>query len=119
LSRRDKIVSAAARSLGSLALKKGSLDWPLHNRAAVVLQECLDLSHIFYNEGVAEIVSDRDRLDRDGRMRPAARPRAGDDGVVFQGAASAGRAIKPSPIASMMAKRAINPRAGAARPRLL
>jgi hypothetical protein len=48
------------------------LDWPFHNGAAVVLQECLDLSHILYNEGVAEIVSDRDRPDRDGRMRPAA-----------------------------------------------
>jgi hypothetical protein len=30
------------------------LNWPLHNGAAVVLQECLDLSHILYNECVAE-----------------------------------------------------------------
>ena len=45
------------------------LDWPLHNGAAVVLRECFDLSDILHSEGVAEIVSDRDRPDRDGRMK--------------------------------------------------
>jgi hypothetical protein len=55
---------------------------PIHDGAAVVLRESLDLPRFVGDEGVTQSVSDRYGPKRDGRMRPVARTRAGKQRVL-------------------------------------
>ena len=59
------------------------LDWPIDGGAAIIVQKFLCLAHVLFNESLAQFPPDRDRPERGQRMRPPARARASNHGVVF------------------------------------